>query len=197
MRVEHLKEWLSGILTEEKGEGRQGAGESWHTFVELVQIIWETGSIPQQMTWMVVVLIPRGTSGDYRGIGLLDPIWKVMEILMDNQLKTLALHDCLHGFPAGRGTGTAIMEVKLAQQLVYLKQVPLYGLFIDLRKAFNAMDRKRCLQILEDCGVGPKIRRLIQTFWRLALLVCKAWGCYGRPFLAGRGVTQGRRLTPR
>ena len=28
MRAEHLKEWLSGILTEEKGEGRQEAGKS-------------------------------------------------------------------------------------------------------------------------------------------------------------------------
>ena len=62
---------------------------------------------------------------------------------MDNRLKTLALHDCLHSFTAGRGTGTAIMEVKLAQQLAYLEQVPLYGLFIDLRKAFDAMDQKK------------------------------------------------------
>ena len=116
---------------------------------------------------------------------------------MDNRLETLALHDCLHGFTAGRGTGTAIMEVKLAQQLAHLKQVPLYGLFIDLRKVFDAMDRKRCLQILEDRGVSPKIRRLIQRFWSLALLVCKAGGCYGRPFLAGRGVTQGGPLSPR
>ena len=59
------------------------------------------------------------------------------------------------------------------------------------------MDRKRCLQILEDRGVGPKIQRLIQTFWRLSLLVCKAGGCYGRPFLASRGVTQGGPLSPR
>ena len=74
MRAEYLKEWLSGILVEEKGEDRQVAGESWRTFVELVQIIWETESIPQQQTRMVVVLIPKGTSGNYRGIGLLHPI---------------------------------------------------------------------------------------------------------------------------
>ena len=52
-----------------------------------------------------------------------------MEILMDNWLKKLDLHDCLCGFTAGRGTGTAIMEVKIAQQLAYLEQVPLYGLY--------------------------------------------------------------------
>ena len=103
----------------------------------MVQTVWKTGTIPQQMLWMVVVLIPKGKD-DYRGIGLLDPIWKAIEVVMDNRLKCLELHDCLHGFLAGRGTGTAIMEVKLVQQLAYLEQVPLYGLFLDLRKAFDA-----------------------------------------------------------
>ena len=71
---------------------------------------------------MVVVLIPKG-KGNYRGIGLLDPIWKAIEVVMDNRLKILELHDCLHGFLVGRGTGTAIMEVKLVQQLAYLLKV--------------------------------------------------------------------------
>ena len=33
------------------------------------------------------------------------------------------------------------MEAKLAVQLTYKEQVPLYGIFIDLRKAFDAIDR--------------------------------------------------------
>ena len=50
------------------------------------------------------------------------------------------------------------------QQLVFIEQCPLYGLFLDLRKAYDAMDRGRCLQILEDCGVGPNALQLIKTF---------------------------------
>ena len=46
-----------------------------------------------------------------------------------------------HGFLAGRGTGTATTEVKLSQQLAYIEQIPLYGVFIDLRKAYDAMDQ--------------------------------------------------------
>ena len=60
---------------------------------------------------------------------------------MDNRLKVLDYHDCLHRFLAGRCTGTATTEVKLAQQLAYIEQVPLYGIFIDLRKSYDAMDR--------------------------------------------------------
>ena len=73
----------------------------------------------------------------------------------------------------------------------------MYGLFLDLRKAFGAMDWELCLQILEDRGVGPRIRLFIERFWALALLVCKAGGYYGTAFKALRGVTQGGPLSPR
>ena len=82
--------------------------------MELIQIIWAEGEIPQQMGWMTVVLLPKG-GGDYRGIGLLEPFWKMIEVLMDQRLEVIDFHDCLHGFLKGRGTGTAAMEAKLAQ----------------------------------------------------------------------------------
>ena len=58
------------------------------------------------------------------------------------------------------------------------------------------MDRGRCLEILEDCGVGPKAKRLIKAFWDNGVLVCKAPGCFGLPFKAGRGVTQDSLVSP-
>jgi len=53
------------------------------------------------------------------------------------------------------------------------------------------MDRGRCLAILALHGVGLKMLRLIHSFWENATSVCRAKGNYGRPFKAGRGVTQG------
>ena len=115
LRGETTKAWLRGAHLEERDpEGNAGAGDTWRTFTSLIRVIWETGVIPQQMMWMVVVLLPKG-GGDYQGIGLLDPMWKVIEVVMDNRLKCLEYHDCLHGFLAGRGTGMAAMEVKLTQ----------------------------------------------------------------------------------
>ena len=93
---------------------------------------------------------------------------------MDNCLKVLNYHDFLHRFLAGRGTGTTTTEVKLAQQLAYIEQVPLYGVFIDLCKAYEAMDRRRCLKILKAYGVGPKMLKVNIFFWDHALLVCRA-----------------------
>ena len=124
------------------------------------------------MLLTIVVLIPKGNSGDYRGIGLLEVIWKLIERVLDERMSAIEVHDSLHGFRAKRGGGTGIMEAKLAQQLAWIEQVPLYGIFIDLRKAFDAMDRERCIAICRDAGVEPKVIRLIFNFWEKAMLYC-------------------------
>jgi hypothetical protein len=90
--------------------------------------------------------------------------------------------DIPHGCRTGRGTGTAGIEAKLAQQLAHLEQVPFYGVFIDLKKAFDAMDREGCILILEGYGAGPNMVRLVRTFWKEATMVCCASGNYGEPF---------------
>ena len=72
--------------------------------------------------------------------------------------------------------------------------MPFFGVFIDLRKAFDAMDQGRCLKILALQGVGPQMLCLIHNFWDSATNVCRAKGNYCCPFKAGRGVTQGRPL---
>ena len=198
IRAENIKEWLRGMEDEEdpEKEGHEGAGDRWRQFVRLIQSIWRTGSIPQQMMWIIVVLIPKG-GGDYQGIGLLEPFWKVIEVIMDSRLAVIKFHDCLHGFVTKRGCGTASLEAKLAQQLAYLRQTPLYGLFLDLKKAYDAMDRERCIEILVAYGVGPNMIRLLIYFWENAELVCRAQGRYGAPFKAYRGVTQGGPLSPK
>ncbi len=73
---------------------------------------------------------------------------------MDLRLEAIVLHDSLHECLALQGTGTRIIEAKLAQQLAHLEQTPFFGVFIDLRKVFDAMDCSCCLEILLH-GVGP------------------------------------------
>jgi hypothetical protein len=113
---------------------------------------------------------------------------------MDLRLEKIELHDSLHGCLAGRGTGMGIIEAKLFQQLAHLEQAPFFGVFIDLKKAFHAMDQGRCLAIRALHGVGPQMLPLIRNFWEMATNVCHAKGNYCRPFKAGHGVTQGGSL---
>ena len=54
--------------------------------------------------------------------------------------------------------------------------------------------------MLGDSGgirCGAQQRHLIRYFWDNSLLVCRASGVYGKPFRAGRGVTQGGPLSPK
>jgi hypothetical protein len=196
IRVEHIKVWLRGAKKEEDPEmaaSHVGAGKTWHKFVCLCSFVWNTGAIPQQLCWVIMVLIPKGGK-EYYGIGLLEPIWKVLKKVMDLRLEAIILHDSLHRYLALQGTGTGIIEAKLAQQLAHFKQTPFFGIFINLQKTFDTMDHGRCLKILELHGVGPKMLRLIRNFWDSATNVCRAKGNYGQPFKAGRSVSQGEPL---
>jgi hypothetical protein len=87
IRVEHLKEWLRGMKSEEDPETVQnnvGMGDRWRALAWLVQAICDKGRISLQLGWVVTVLIPKG-GGDYCGIGLFEPIWKVIERVMDHR----------------------------------------------------------------------------------------------------------------
>ena len=91
--------------------------------------------------------------------------------------------------------GTVSIKAKLAQSLAWRDQCPLYQIYIDLKKAYNALDREQTLNILATYGVGPKMLRLQKHFWDTAKLVCRAGGNYREPFSAKRGVTHGRPLS--
>ena len=156
MHAKHVKDWLRGIHWEEdvEGQGAPGDGDNWQLFAHLVQATWTYGIIPRQLLWTIVILIPKG-GGDYRGIGLLEPIWWVIEWIIDHRPDSIQLDDSLHGCHHQCGMGTAIIMAKLAQQLSYLELQPYYGVFLNFRKAFDTMDRERCLMILEGYRAGP------------------------------------------
>ena len=131
----------------------------------------------------MVVLLPKG-GGNYQGIGILEPFCKTIEVLINSRLQVIQFHDCLHGFLKECAKGTATIEAKLAQQLAYLEQEALHTTFIDLHKAYDAMDRERCLKLLKGYGVGTMTLRLIKHFWDVAMLVYGAVGNYGGQFKA-------------
>ena len=78
------------------------------------------------MTWQAVVLIPKGKK-DYRGIGLVEVVWKVVAAILNRRFaSSITYHDALHGFRAGRSTGIATLEAKLLQQLAAMREEVLY-----------------------------------------------------------------------
>ena len=82
--------------------------------------------------------------------------------------------------------GTATLESKLLQQLAAMRNNVLYVIFLDLTKAYDALDRSRCLKILEGYGVGPNARRLLKNYWRRLTMVARLGGGITSRRLKGR-----------
>ncbi len=200
MRAEHIKDWVKLAFPEEyyqgQGEPPPPQPEPFDALVELIQHMWRTGELPQELTWQCLACLPKPCGGT-RGIGLLEIIWKLTEAIMDTRLKEkVKLHDLLHGFKEKRGTTTAIIEAKLQQELAHLPHKPLFQVFLDLTKAYDTADRPRLLQTLKDYGVGPCFLRLLKAFWDHQQIVAKQSGFYGPLFTASRGGTQGSLVFP-
>ena len=74
-------------------------------------------------------------------ISLGEVLWKMVTSLLNLQLTTpIKLHNVLHGFRAGRGMGTSEIEAKLLQQISSMREAVLFGVFLDLQKAHDALD---------------------------------------------------------
>ena len=52
IQAEDIKSWLRGMIDKDEND-TEGAGDLWRGFVRLIQLIWEHGSILQQMRWLI------------------------------------------------------------------------------------------------------------------------------------------------
>ena len=128
---------------------------NWEMAVNMVQTEFREGQLAEEAMWQVVVLITKEKKY-YCGIGLVKVMRKVVAAILNRQLTdSITFHDFLHGLWAGRSTGTATLEAKMLQQKVASREEVLYLIFLDLHKAYDALYKSRCLDILEGYGVVP------------------------------------------
>ena len=69
-------------------------------------------------------------------------------------------------------------------------------IFLDLHKAYDALDRSRFLEILEGYGVGSRAFWLLRNYWRRLTMVARSDRYYRADFKGDRGVTKGDPLSP-
>ena len=93
MKAEHLKVWLRAATREKEPDTK-----TWDKVVSVIHAEFWEGYIPEALMWTTMVLIPNG-KGEYRGIGLVETIWKVCTSTAKSRLQSsIVLHDVLHGF---------------------------------------------------------------------------------------------------
>ena len=122
--------------------------------------MFTTGEIPTKLSWQLLSVLPKPDRGT-RGIGLIEHAWKIVEKIIDTRISAkVRFHDSFHGFIKHRGTGTTIGEARLQQEHVHSRGIPLFQVFLDLKKAYDTVDCKRLLKVLEGYRVGPHLLQL-------------------------------------
>ena len=96
----------------------------------------------------------------------------------------------------GRGTGTANIEDKLLQKLINMIETVLHSILLDLRKAYDALDRDRCLGILAGYGVGPSTLQIMRKYWAWIHMAAKVGGVTGPYSRSTEGKTRGSPFHP-
>ena len=100
-------------------------------------------------------MTPKGKM-EYHGIRLLEVMWKLVADILNLRITaSTTFHNFLYRFWAGCTMGTATLEAKLLQQIATLREEVLYVILLELHKAYDALERSRCLEILEGYGVVP------------------------------------------
>ena len=107
--------------------------------------------------------------GNYRPISNLDPINKIFELIVYNRLNQfitanniLSVHQ--YGFRLKSSTSLAIFNLLSDFILTINKKYYTIALFIDLRKAFDLVDRKILIDKLSSCGIRGIVKQLINSY---------------------------------
>ena len=68
--------------------------------------------------------------------------------------------------------------------------------FIDIKKAYDSVDRKKTISLLENYGLGKNTTKLLKNIWDGDIMVPKQQLIFGKPFVTERGVKQGDIVSP-
>ena len=163
--VELMKGWCHRIEeSREKGVIDEEAEWNWSQTIKIVQECFKTGITPTAFEVGTLVIIPKDDKGGVRGIGLLEIAHKLVSAIINRRMtEKIMFCDAIHGFRRKRGCFTAIGEVKLRIQQVACAGRTLYQVYLDLRKAYDSVNREGILALLEKYKVRIRIRTYIEN----------------------------------
>jgi len=189
-RADTIKQWVHSY------EGMEGA-TCFTKLVSLCQCIYDTGEIPQAMKEGILVRLPKTGTKEFRGITLLDTVYKLISSCMNYQAqKAIDYHDGIHGFRTGRGCQMALFEAKADMEARELGTQTYHQIFLDLWKAFDTVNRDRLLMVMQAYGFGYRALRFFRTCWQDSFMALRAGGVYGPRVPVNAGVRQGDVISP-
>jgi hypothetical protein len=173
-------------------------------FHELIILIWETQSIPQDFKDSIITNIYKGKGdrsecGNYRGISLLCVGGKILGKIMCNRFKTFMenfLPESQAGFRPKRGTTDMLFTLRQIQEKCVEQQQELHLIFIDIVKAYDCINRNVLWLILGKFGCPPRFLALLKELHIDNRNMVKVGQLLSETFQTRNGVRQGCVLAP-
>ena len=134
----------------------------------LIVDVWHKGIVPDD--WRIVLLVSLYSNGDptniddYRGISLLSLPEKVFAILLKKRLQTWAeamLTEEQCGVRTGKLCNDASFSLKGLCELISNAGHAIHTRFINLSKAYGAVDRLVAWELFQSLGYPHKMLQLI------------------------------------
>jgi hypothetical protein len=136
---------------------------------------------------------------NYRGISLLSIPSKVLAKILYQRIETKVesqLHEAQCGFRKGRGCVDQIFNLKECISLARQKGKSLYMCFVDLRKAYDSVNRDLLWKAMREYGVSEKIIKIVNSLYENTRAKVRVKGKLSEFLSLKTGVKQGCVLSP-
>ena len=171
--------------------------------VELLAGVWRSERVPTE--WSASTCVPvfkKGNRADcknYRGINLLCTAAKVLESIIADRLqlwREAVGREQQTGFRRGRGCTDNLFVIRQVLETRAEFHEPSMAAFLDLRGAFDSVDRERMFNAITELGVPQNIVNIIRDMYARQQTTVRAFGGHSDPFVPSTGVWQGGVLSP-
>lgn len=177
-----------------------------HFLTKLFNILFDQGIYPDE--WAKAIIVPIFKKGDpkltanYRGVSLLSLVSKCYTFVLNKRLvkwteEHKKLTESQAGFRRGYSTVDHIFTLKAVVDKCFAKRgCKLYVCFVDLRQAFDSVQREPLFDVLMQYGMNGKFMKAIVAIYQNVLSCVRIEDRMTDFFECPVGVRQGCILSP-
>ena len=172
----------------------------------LVNRIWHGEGFPEE--WRMGIITPiykkgnRELLNNYRGITLLDTLYKIYAGILNRRLKEeieekSLLPETQAGFRKGRGTVDNVYVLnQIIEQELNKEKGKVFVMFADLKAAFDSVNRSILWEKMKQLNISENLMNRIQEIYTVTKNKVKIKNEFSNVFYTVQGLRQGCPISP-